>query len=68
MNKLNYNQTMIMRENFAEFGVFIDKHSKLMNIEKRSIYFRVLKIKYMKIIRLELESDTHIPDFPLKPN
>jgi hypothetical protein len=45
---------MIMKENLAEFGVFVDKHSKIMNMEKRSIYFRVLKLKYMKLIRMEL--------------
>jgi hypothetical protein len=51
---VSYNQTMIMKENLAEFGVFVDKHSKMMTMEKRSIYFRVLKIKYMKLIRMEL--------------
>lgn len=67
-NTLNYHQTMIMRENLAEFGVFLDKNSKIMNIEKRSIYFRVLKTKYMKVIRMELDSDARLPEFPLKPN
>lgn len=41
-----------MRENIAEQGLFVDRHSKLMTLEKRAIYYRVLKIKYIKIVNL----------------
>jgi hypothetical protein len=53
-----------MKEIIAQQGLFIDKHSKMINLDKRTMYYKVLKLKYMKIVNSELSSE----DIDLKKN
>lgn len=50
-NRLTYDQHLQLRSNLAEQGLFVDRHSKVLELEKRAVYFRVLKLKYFKTIK-----------------
>lgn len=40
-----------MKENIADQGLFVDKSSKIIILEKRSLYYKALKFKYIKLVK-----------------
>lgn len=45
---------LVLKQNIASQGIFVDKHSKIITQDKRRLYYKILKRKYIKLVESEL--------------